>query len=32
MQEEEGMYNPKVFSEGGLVRILTEATNIAKNV
>jgi len=29
--EEEGMYNPKVFSEAGLVRVLAEATTIAKN-
>ncbi len=26
------MYNPKVFSEAGLVRVLTEAITIAKNV
>jgi len=26
------MYNPKVFSEAGLVRVLAEATTIAKNV
>jgi hypothetical protein len=32
VQGEEGMYNPKVFSEVGLVRVLTEAINIAKSV
>ncbi len=26
------MYNPKVFSEAGLVRVLAEAITIAKNV